>query len=145
MSEFKRDERYIVVKLKRIDGDTAEALRDFLQGWQVPTEECVVVEHDWPNYEATWSAIQQIEEGTYDPDELDKALARVAELEADSSQCQAVGFIQSDGMRQLSQGHPARIYPPGCMPSPFEKITHVYTRLRSQTDELESGGRDDPA
>ena len=60
MSQFKREERYIVIKRKRIDSETEEALRDFLLSYQVPTEECVVVEHDWPIYEAVWSMIEEI-------------------------------------------------------------------------------------
>jgi hypothetical protein len=63
MSEFKHEERYIVVKLKRIDYETKQALRDFLDSRRVPTEECVVVEHDWPIYEPVWDMVQALAEG----------------------------------------------------------------------------------
>lgn len=63
MSNFKREERYIVVKLARIDAETEGALREHLDSWQIPTEECVVVEHDWPIYEQTWDAVQRLAEG----------------------------------------------------------------------------------
>ena len=87
MSNFKREERYIVVKLKRIDKETEEDLREFLDSYWIPTEQCVVVEHDWPNYEHTWETIKQVIEGTFNPNEitnlrhqLQQAEARVAEL-----------------------------------------------------------------
>lgn len=70
MSEFKREERYVVVKIKDlveasgdIDPSTGRSeaecvLRNFLEGWAVPTRECVVVEADWPEYEAVWKMIE---------------------------------------------------------------------------------------
>ena len=58
MSEFKREERYIVIKRKRIDDVTEHNLKDFLVSWQIPTEECVVVEHDWPENEIVWDMIK---------------------------------------------------------------------------------------
>lgn len=63
MAEFKREERYVVVKLKDIDDETQQELRDWLKSWQVPTCECVVVESDWPIYEQTWDAVQRLAEG----------------------------------------------------------------------------------
>ena len=70
MSEFKREERYVVIKIKDLveaSGDTdpstgrSEAecvLRNFLEGWDVPTRDCVVVERDWPEYEKVWRSIE---------------------------------------------------------------------------------------
>lgn len=64
--EFKREERYIVVKIK--DAQTIDsndpfngehALRDFLKQWHIPIREAVVVEKDWPEYEPTWAAIER--------------------------------------------------------------------------------------
>lgn len=83
MSDFKREERYIVVKLKDIDQEETEALREFIQSWQIPTRECVVVEPDWPNYEDTWQAIEDVANGKYkSPYELtEQQQARIAELE----------------------------------------------------------------
>lgn len=65
MSDFKREERYIVVKLKDIDQEETEALHEFIQSWQIPTRECVVVEPDWPNYEDTWRAVEQVAKDDY--------------------------------------------------------------------------------
>jgi len=67
MTEFKREERYIVTKLKRMDNVTEDALRKFLIERGVPTEECVVVEHDWPNYEHVWETVQAVAEGKWPP------------------------------------------------------------------------------
>jgi hypothetical protein len=38
-----------------------------------------------------------------------------------------IGFLQSSGVSQLSGGHPAKLYPIGATPSPFESSTLVYT------------------
>lgn len=66
MSHFKREERYIVVKIKRICGETEHQLRQLIRNYEIPTEDCVVVEHDWPNYEHTWLTVQQVAEGTFE-------------------------------------------------------------------------------
>ena len=76
MGEFKREERYIVVKLSdvRNDGDK-EAIRSGLQSMNIPTRECVVVEPDWPIYDRTWGMIERLV--TNRPqvvDELDAAI-----------------------------------------------------------------------
>ena len=38
-----------------------------------------------------------------------------------------IGFLQSSGVSQLSGGHPAKLYPIGATPSPFESSALVYT------------------
>ena len=42
-----------------------------------------------------------------------------------------IGFLQSSGVSQLSGGHPAKLYPIGATPSPFESSTLVYTHPAS--------------
>ncbi|NMX27071.1 hypothetical protein HBO14_11095 [Pseudomonas sp. WS 5406] len=59
MSEFKREERYIVVKLKHLAGLQVAPLRNFLRENRVPTLDCVVVEQDWPEYEEVWRSIER--------------------------------------------------------------------------------------
>lgn len=59
MSEFKREERYIVVKLKHLAGLQVAPLRNFLRENRVPTIDCVVVESDWPEYEPVWQMIER--------------------------------------------------------------------------------------
>lgn len=44
------EERYIVIKLKNIDGRQENMLRAILQTYHIPTQECLVVEPDWPQY-----------------------------------------------------------------------------------------------
>ncbi|WP_236225712.1 hypothetical protein [Pseudomonas pseudonitroreducens] len=68
---FVREERYIVIKLKDLisaSGDVDQScgkseaevmLRNHLESWQIPTRECVVVESDWPEYEAVWQMIER--------------------------------------------------------------------------------------
>jgi hypothetical protein len=56
---FAREERYIVVKLKHLRANGQEsAMREWLRNYQIPTVDCLVVEHDWPEYEPTWAAIK---------------------------------------------------------------------------------------
>ncbi|MDO9344877.1 MAG: hypothetical protein Q7T99_15465 [Pseudomonas sp.] len=59
MNEFKREERYIVVKLKHLAGLQVAPLRNFLRENRVPTLDCVVVESDWPEYEKVWQSIER--------------------------------------------------------------------------------------
>lgn len=65
MSEFKREDRYIVLKLKRLPKDEAEYLRDCHPKAMV---ECVVVEHDWPEYHLVWAMIEHRMAGKPVPD-----------------------------------------------------------------------------
>lgn len=52
---FEREERYIVLKLKRLPKDEAEYIRDCHPKAIV---ECVVVERDWPEYHMVWAMIE---------------------------------------------------------------------------------------
>jgi plasmid stabilization system protein ParE len=89
MSEFKREERYTVIKHKRIDSDTMEALRELIDSYQIPTEECVVVEHDWPNYEHVWQTVKQVADGTFDADLVKKQAAEIERLQAEIERLRA--------------------------------------------------------
>lgn len=86
MSEFKREERYIVVKLKHLAGLQVAPLRNFLRDNRVPTLDCVVVEKDWPEYERVWRSIerrmtsQPIEDFDRVTAERDSARAEIAIL-----------------------------------------------------------------
>lgn len=61
MAEFKREERYIVIKRKDLDG-APDWLRHgilyALQEAQLPERKCVVIESDWPEYERVWQMIE---------------------------------------------------------------------------------------
>ncbi|MDX5979592.1 hypothetical protein [Vreelandella alkaliphila] len=63
MSDFKREERYIVVKISDFHPEQEQTIRDRLNIFGVPTRECVVVEHDWPIYEQVWDMVQRMVEG----------------------------------------------------------------------------------
>lgn len=45
------EERYIVVKIKTLDDGQLAGLRSYLEAFDVPTLDCIVVEPDWPQYE----------------------------------------------------------------------------------------------
>ena len=47
--------------------------------------------------------------------------------QASRQEGEPIGFLQSSGVSQLSGGHPAKLYPIGATPSPFESSTIVYT------------------
>lgn len=73
MSEFKREERFIVIKRKHLSAEsrTHDSLEQELRVWLdrhlVPTSECVVVESDWPEYEAVWAMLAARVEGRPTP------------------------------------------------------------------------------
>lgn len=68
MSDFKRFNKYMVFKRKDLWvlsqeqrtqlGEISRAVRQYRAGRGKGDMECVVVEHDWPMYEATWAAIE---------------------------------------------------------------------------------------
>ena len=88
MSQFKRERRYVVIKLSKLtqeEKDLLQARDDEIGLEEYVFPECVVVEADWPNYEETWATVQAVAEGTYIPRsqlqaELDALVAQVAQL-----------------------------------------------------------------
>jgi hypothetical protein len=84
MSEFKKEKRYVVLKLSKLTDHQKTALGAALAEINISAEampECVVVEHDWPNYAETWQSIQAIVEGSYVS--RDALAAQVEELAKD--------------------------------------------------------------
>lgn len=77
MEEFKREQRYVVVKISDINAagctqeerDAFNVLCDKVALYRARAGkrplECVVVESDWPEYEPTWEAIQRRMEGKF--------------------------------------------------------------------------------
>jgi hypothetical protein len=64
MTEFIREQRYIVLKIKQLQ-KLPQELQKELGDWLDRASDhvylhpkCVVVEHDWPEYETTWRAIE---------------------------------------------------------------------------------------
>lgn len=60
MSKFKREERYLVVKLKNFNPWQRDNLKE---NFGRDAVKAVVVEFDWPIYEETWENIQRLAEG----------------------------------------------------------------------------------
>jgi len=66
MCEFKREERYVVLKLKHMTDADRLALQDIVlnsMGFAAYQTECVCVESDWPIHEQTLIAVQRLVEG----------------------------------------------------------------------------------
>lgn len=60
MSEFKRENRYIVIKLNQMPRDTLNYLECSFRQRGIPQlEGAVVVESDWPEYEPVWQMIER--------------------------------------------------------------------------------------
>lgn len=59
MTDFKREERYFVIKIKHLTNENYDNLFHFLHKNKVPlVEHCVVVESHWPEYEGVWKSIE---------------------------------------------------------------------------------------
>lgn len=63
MSDFKREERYTVVKHKDISDAQLKRLRSYLATNGMPTRTGVVVEPDWPIYGLVWQMIESLSNG----------------------------------------------------------------------------------
>lgn len=84
MNNFKRERRYLVLKTKHLTQEHCQKLADIADSVNHPLLECVVVESDWPNYEDTWQAIEQVANGEYQSPYalIERLQNRIAELEA---------------------------------------------------------------
>lgn len=85
MEEFKREQRYVTVKVRDINA--AGCSQDEREAFNVLCDnvgryrnaagkgplECLVIESDWPEYEPTWAAIQRRMEGRPVPPSLGAA------------------------------------------------------------------------
>lgn len=58
MSEFRRELRYAVFKLKHLSQEQLEYLDKMPGREDLPPLQCVVVESDWPMYEDVWRQIE---------------------------------------------------------------------------------------
>jgi hypothetical protein len=59
MNDFKREERYTVIKHNQLTEAQMRYLKDCIYGEGIPTVECVVIESDWPEYEPVWKMIEE--------------------------------------------------------------------------------------
>jgi hypothetical protein len=70
MSEFKKENRYVVLKLSKLTDHQKTALGACLAEIDIEASampECVVVESGWPNYRDTWTDVQAVTEGRFIP------------------------------------------------------------------------------
>lgn len=56
---FKRENRYLVIKVKDLLEEKLKKLLLYMMDNQIPTRKSVVVEHDWPEYETVWAMIER--------------------------------------------------------------------------------------
>lgn len=87
MNNFKRENRYVVFKRKNLSHAQGKVLHS-VESELCPdgnVKECLVVEHDWPCYDAAWNMIVKLSEGEFsDPyAEITQLRERVKELESD--------------------------------------------------------------
>lgn len=90
MNQFKKETRYIVLKLSKLTIPQKAMIGSIIPALGIGLEampECVVVEHDWPNYGETWDTIESVAENNYvSRDQLqaerDALAAQVASLKA---------------------------------------------------------------
>lgn len=92
MSEFKREERYMVLKLSRLPSDEAEYLRDCMKSAMV---ECVVIEKDWPEFEPTWAAIEARMTGQPSAAEQSEAKSNQHKLAMDAA-CGEIALLKEE-------------------------------------------------
>ena len=60
MDRFKREERYIVIKIEDLHEEDFDNLMVHINSQCLPLiERCVVVESDWPEYEGVWKSIEE--------------------------------------------------------------------------------------
>jgi hypothetical protein len=79
--EFKREERYIVIKRKHLPFWKESQLRTVMEDFGIEPLECVVVEKGLPNYEQTWRDLEKVYHGEYaDNEKRDSLLAHVEQL-----------------------------------------------------------------
>lgn len=117
MSDFKREERYIVFKLKELTLDQTCDLRDYITEQGINTPECVVVESDWPNYEHVWQTIEQVANGTFDPDEITR-------LQADNEALQARVAWLVDALKQVMYCDEVEYLPENVQASVSKALEH---------------------
>lgn len=65
MSDFRREVRYYVIKIKDLTETQDIWLCNLISGLNIPCRDSVVVEKDWRNYEHTWKTVEQVASGTF--------------------------------------------------------------------------------
>ena len=157
MGEFKREERFIVIKRKDLNAVPFAALQSFLEHLQaldvlLPRREYVVVESDWPEYEAVWSMIAARVEGRLTPYQvLEQQVAALRQHKTDymeaaegtrralEAEAQALRE-QNTQFRHMLTGVVARNFSEDIKRSTMQKSMDVYLSegIRLLEEELET-------
>lgn len=104
MSDFKKETRYIVLKLSKITDGQKQSIYNAFQQIKLPPDaqpECVVVESDWPNYEKTWEDIMLISSGEYQQN--------------NSAEAEDLSMLVKQLVRQLRKANPCSDLPDKAM------------------------------
>lgn len=110
MSDFNREERYIVIKMKDLKYASAEnKLLRVLQDAGIPTRRCVVVEADWPEYETVWKMIEARCSGR--PSEIAALAEQVEKIRAALDIAHAHADSLADSPEEMRIVNAARLLP----------------------------------
>ncbi|WP_029858495.1 hypothetical protein [Vibrio parahaemolyticus] len=107
--EFNREIRYVVAKVKDIEGalnghqqTELYSLLEMVEGYRVNNGkqpiQSVVVEHDWPNYAETWAAIERLSAGNTNT--VENVLSEMA-TNARENGCSAHADALEDAIQRL--------------------------------------------
>lgn len=113
MSEFKRENRYIVIKRKDLSlltDKAVEELENILMALSIAKQpdidtgansevDCVVVERDWPIYEETWENVKRLDKGGETLAQENKRLK--AELEYHKKVAEALRQVEGELKNEL--------------------------------------------
>lgn len=100
--DFKREDRYIVVKRKRLTEQQEAPLLGILNANNIPTQECVVVEPDWPNYEHVWQTVEEVADGTFNPNEVSNLKSNNNKLARQNENLQDANIILKAELREAN-------------------------------------------
>jgi len=78
LSNFEREKRYVVIKLKHLNEKEILSLEGKLEALKIRTVDCVVYESKWPCVDAVWKMVKNLSEGNFF-----NPFDRIAEIEAE--------------------------------------------------------------
>ena len=126
MSEFEREDRYAVIKYKKLTDQQWTLVPSLLEKFDRARVDCVVVEKDWPEYNFVWLMLEHRMAGYPVPDfnavkcaadvavaqaELETANATIERLTADVETMRAKNNELNDTVERLKggQGEPVAV------------------------------------
>lgn len=147
MSEFKREPRYYVFKISKLDHEKDHELFNLKQSLGEHNDvECVVVEHDWPCYEATWKMIEQVANGEFtDPFRtIAELTARAENAERENFRLATFMLKTADKLEQYEEWRatgwtlrrPAKAYEDELNQLAIQQKIEVLEKFHSDTDDV---------